>query len=297
MATVAVNAATAARTTIRRRQRDGLPRFTDRLTLGASEIEVSPFCLGMVSTPDTVLAAYDAGINFFFVTADMHWPLYEAMREGLRRLFARGPELRSRMVVGVVSYATQPEFCWAPFQEVLEAVPGLGHIDVTVAGGAYGHEFGTRREVYAAHREERWVGARAIGATFHDRLAAAAAIREGDIDIAFIRYNPGHPGAQLDVMPHVAPDTKTRVYNFKSTESFVAPARMRALGLHDDFWYPDPTDYYRFALTRPEIDGVLCSPSTPTELHALETALALGPLDDEEERYLIDLARLDANRP
>src|SRR5438105_15757078 len=35
--------------------------------------------------PDTVLRAFDRGMNFFFVTADMHWPYYEGMRQGQRR--------------------------------------------------------------------------------------------------------------------------------------------------------------------------------------------------------------------
>src|SRR5436190_890300 len=66
-------------------RRAALPRMTDRLDLGSKGLRVSPFCLGRVKSPDTVLAAFDAGINFFFVTADMHWPGYENLREG--RLF------------------------------------------------------------------------------------------------------------------------------------------------------------------------------------------------------------------
>ena len=57
-----------------------LPRFTDRLALGGQGLAVSPFCVGMVALPETIGAAFDAGINFFFVSADMHWPLYEATR-------------------------------------------------------------------------------------------------------------------------------------------------------------------------------------------------------------------------
>jgi hypothetical protein len=281
-----------------RPKRRRLPRMTDRLPLGRQPmLQVSPFCQGMVSTPDAVLTAFDAGINFFFLTADMHWPLYESTREGLRRLLARGPVMREQIVVGVVSYATQPEFCWVPYEEVLEAVPGLEHIDVTIAGGAYGHEYPARREVYRQHLAVGHVGVRAIGATFHDRHAAADAIAAGELDVAFIRYNPSHPGARTDVFPRVTRQTTTLVYNFKSLESFVDPARCAALGLDDAYWYPEPTDYYRFAVSRPEIDGVLCSPGTPAEVQSLRMALELGPLDEEEQTYLIDLASLDAAHP
>ena len=35
------------------------------------------------------------------------------------------------------------------------------------------------------------------------------------------------------------------------------------------YWHPDVTDYYRFALSRPELDGLLVSPGTPGEVAAL----------------------------
>ena len=49
-----------------------------------------------------------------------------------------------------------------------------------------------------------------------------------------------------------------------------------------DYWRPEVTDYYRFALTRREIDGLLCAPGTPEEIRGLARALERGPLDDEE---------------
>ena len=109
-----------------------------RLALGETGLLVSPVCLGMVAEPEIVSAAYRAGINFFFLSADMHWPLYEPLRQGLRALFRASPRARKRVVVAVVSYVTQPEFCSMPFEEVLEAVPELGHVDVAVIGGSAG---------------------------------------------------------------------------------------------------------------------------------------------------------------
>src|ERR1043165_4314286 len=100
-----------------------LPKLTDRLPLGASGVVVSPFCVGMSPDPMTIPAAYEAGINFFFVTADMHWPLYEPLRRGLRML------PRDDIVIAAASYVTQPEFCRAPFLEVLAELPELRRLD------------------------------------------------------------------------------------------------------------------------------------------------------------------------
>src|SRR3954463_12328826 len=122
------------------RGRTALPRMTDRLPLGPDGLRVSPFCLGLAGEAATVPAAFDAGVNFFFVSADMHWPLYENTRRGLADLLARGGGVRDEVVVAGVCYPTQPEFCTAPFEELVAAVPGLKTLDVLLAGGVYGWE-------------------------------------------------------------------------------------------------------------------------------------------------------------
>ena len=69
-----------------------LPKLTDRYPLG-NGLEISPFCLGLVGDEDVVPAAFEAGINFFFISADMHWPVYEQTRRGLdmiKRIAAQG---------------------------------------------------------------------------------------------------------------------------------------------------------------------------------------------------------------
>src|SRR5206468_4192843 len=147
-------------------------------------LRVSPFCLGLVASEDTVCAAFEAGINFFFLTADLHWPVYEPLRRGLAKLLTRGGGIREQMVIGVVSYATQTEFPAAALREAVEAVPGLGSVDIAIAGGAYSAEFPARLELYRAFRRDRYLGVRAIGTTFHDRAAAVLATNQNLVDIA-----------------------------------------------------------------------------------------------------------------
>jgi len=296
-----------------------LPQFTDRLALGREGLAVSPFCLGIVRMPETIGAAFDAGINFFFLTADMHWPLYRNSRRGLRELLARGHGVRDQIVVAAVCYPTQPEFCSMPFEERLEEIPGLDRLDVLIAGGAYAGEFAARLPVYQEHRRTGFAGCRAIGATFHDRSAALRALVENAVDIAFVRYNSGHAGARRDLFPHLglgkgvrsllceAPSGPFRqktsdtfsslLFGFKSTFGYVRPEQMTAMGLPGkDYWQPMFTDHYRFALSRPELDGLLIAPGTPKELHALAEALEKGPLDEEEQTYLMHAALVAQGR-
>jgi hypothetical protein len=273
-----------------------LPRAGDRARLGALEVGVSPVCLGIVADPRVVPAAFDAGVNFFFLTADMHWPLYEPLRRGLAMLLARGGGVRDQIVVGVVSYVTQPEFCHLPFREVVDAVPGLGRADVTIAGGAYAQDLLARLVEYRRHREGDVPGARGTGASFHDRAAAREAIRHGLVDLAYVRYNPIHRGADEDLFPHLGASGQTLVYNFKSTAGHLSEARCRALGLAPGDFRPAVTDHYRFALTRPEVDGILCALGTERHVRELVDALAAGPLDEEGIQYMKDLGDLAAGR-
>jgi len=272
-----------------------LPRLTDRLPLGASGLEVSPICVGIVRDPDTIPAAFEAGINFFFVTADMHWPIYDATRRGLTDLLEAYPGARDTIVVGAVCYVTQPVFMWAPFEEVIEAIPGLARVDLTIAGGSYRPDFAAREQVLQVHRAKHHAGARAIGASFHDRSVAREVLDRDSLDIAYIRYNPVHPGARDDLFPQLRPRGDGRrclLYNFKSTFGHLAEDDYAPLGVRDDFWRPHPTDYYRFALSEPALDGILCAPDSPDQIRELADALAKGPLDDEDRQYLLDLGEL-----
>ena len=286
-----------------RSRRKRLPQFKDRLVLGDQGLRVSPYCLGWVHSAETIVAAFDAGINFFFISTDLHWPGYEATRRGVRELLAREPKIRDQIVVAAVCYQTRPIFCYGPFQELLEEMPGVERLDVLIAGAVYGDEQGKRFPVYQEHRETGYLGARAIGMSFHDRSLALEAIRDKLVDIAFIRYNPDHPGAAKDLFPHLYSSSsrngrsrgrkaaRTLLFNFKSTFGYVPPAEMEAMSLPGSiYWHPQITDHYRFVLSRPEIDGILMGPRTPEELQGVANAVTRGPLTVDEQAYLMDVA-------
>src|SRR5262249_28995186 len=129
-------------------RRVALPRTTDRIAIGETGLSISPICLGWVRDPDTIAAAFDVWINFFFLTGYLHWPIYEGTRRGLAALLARGRRVREQIVVAVASYIAQPDFAYGPFSEVLESVPRLRYIDMTVIGGTYGSDFPARRNIH-----------------------------------------------------------------------------------------------------------------------------------------------------
>jgi hypothetical protein len=272
-------------------QPTSLPKVTDRLPLGESGLQVSPICLGNVRDPKIVPAAFDAGVNFFFVTGDLHWPVYEGLRRGLELLLARGGGVRDEIVVVVCSYCTQPEFPVGAMRETVEAVAGLARVDVAVAGGAYGRELLHRYRLFERLRKERHLGTRAIGASFHDREAAATATSHGLFDVSYVRYNTIHPGARIDLFPYLTRPTRSLLYNFTTTQGYVSDQDWDRLELPDLGWRPTITDHYRFALTRPEMSGLLVSFHDVAHVDGLAQALAQGPLSQDEERLMLDIGR------
>ncbi len=271
--------------------RPRLPQFSDRLPLGATGLSVSPLCLGITGDERTVLAAYEMGVNFFFLSADLHWPLYEYTRRGLSRLFMENRAAREQVVVGVVSYLSQPLFEALQFHEVVDAVAGLRWVDLLLAGAVSGnHDCAPRLVSLATARARGHVGARTIGATFHSRRHALLSLNSGSIDLGYLRYNPRHPGALMDVFPYLQRPPRSLAFGFKSTMFHVQGALIPRLGLNAYQWRPTITDHYRFALSSRHLQGVLASPMRPTELVEIHDALASGALWPEEQQYMIQLS-------
>jgi len=276
--------------------RSRLPKATDRLPVGTTGLSVSPLCLGITS-PGVVRAAFEAGVNFFFLTGDLHWPLYEGLRRGLADLFASVPASRDQVVVAVTSYLEEPMFRYLQFHEVIAAVPGLQRVDILVCGAvAGGASLGARLPGIQRARSAGHLGARAIGASFHDRATAVASLNSDLLDLHYIRYNTAHPGAEVDLFPLLKADRTSLLFNFKSMLSVVSAERFHQLGFGGDDWLPRPVDYYRFVISEPRIDGLLCSPATDQELSELIALLEQPPLSTQQREYMAWLSTLATPR-
>lgn len=270
-------------------ERARLPRLADRISVGP--LSVSPFCLGMVADWRMVPAAFRRGVNFFFVSSDLHWPRYEPLRRGLSALARQSPSAAAEVVVAMVSYVPYDDFVATSLAEGLQALgPELGEAALLVAGAVTGEDYDrrlatTRRLLGRAH-----LGARAVGMSFHDHEAALGACQsEGALDVVFSRYNALRPSARTRLLDHLPPASGPRRFCFKTTGSVTpglsrlpTPARILP-GSH--------VDAYRFALSHPAVDGLLLSPQSELELDELEAGLEAGPLSAEEQDLLTATVR------
>ncbi len=266
--------------------RTALPTLADRVRVG--RFEVSPYCVGGVDDADVIPAAFDAGCNFFFVSADMHWPRYSPSRKGLAALFARGTAVRDRVVVAAVSYVAQPEFAAGPICELIEDIPGMKRADITLAGGCYARDID--RRIPALTLASEFHGASAHGATFHDRKAAARALSDDRLHVVFARFNALHRGARREILPKVTAETNPL---FLFTTAHGVRTR-EALGLPESNWIPTHTDHYKYALADDRVAGILCAPRRLSELEDLQRMVTEAPLSQPQLKYIDVLGDLAA---
>jgi len=125
--------------------------------------------------------------------------------------------------------------------------------------------------------------ARAIGASIHDRARAGRLAKDSILDLLMIRYNAAHPGAESDVFPHLA-SRRPAVVAYTATSWRKLLRRPRG--------WKGPVmsagDCYRWCLSSPHVDVVLCGPRTAAELREDIAAVEKGPLPEA------DLARMRA---
>ena len=251
---------------------------------------MSPICIGMTKDPQVITAAFERGVNFFFLSADLHWPHYSATRHGLISLLTKNPSARDSIVLAVVSYSPSG-FCASAFVDLVLSYPILKRFDVLVAGGTRSNDFKVRcADLSQCVKQNLW-RARAVATTVHDRKAVPRCLSDGDADWVLFRYNPLHPGGEVDVLPFVPCSESKLLFTFKSVTGVPSAEDYVAAQIGDDYWRPRPQDAYRFALSQPAIQGVLCSPGSPSEVVELEAALSEPPLTPEERTSMKVLAK------
>jgi aryl-alcohol dehydrogenase-like predicted oxidoreductase len=133
-------------------------------------------------------------------------------------------------------------------------------------------------------REEGKV--RRIGVSIHDRKRAARLAAEGPLDFFMIRYNAAHPGAEVDIFPHL-PEKKPVIV------AYTATCWTKLLRAPKGWSGPAATagDCFRFCLSNPNVDVVLSAPKTAAQMKENMQAIERGPLSDDEMAHMRALGK------
>jgi aryl-alcohol dehydrogenase-like predicted oxidoreductase len=251
--------------------------FARRIRLPRGGPEVGRIGLGSSFGvgPDALELAFERGINFFY-WGSIRRP---GFGRGVRRLAQRH---RERIAVALQSYARWPAaLLRSRFEAGLRRL-GLDYADVLILGW---HNQRPPQRILDAALELRERGrARHLLLSGHQRPFFPEMAKEGLFDLFMVRYNAAHRGAEQDVFPLLPGGAKRPgivAYTATRWGTLLDPRRAppgeRA---------PGAGDCYRFCLSSPAVDLVLCGPASLEHVRQAADALDAGPLDAEELAWM-----------
>ncbi len=224
--------------------------------------------------PAGVEAAFERGVNYLFWTQLRTGPA----RPVIRRALARD---RERYVLvggsGLTYFAGSVRRACEKWLQVF----GTDYLDVFQIYWLGKMSFWSARIVdeMVKLREEGKV--RALAVSIHDRPWAGRLADDSPLDLLMLRYNAAHPGAERDVFPHLARRRPAVV-------AYTATSWRKLLSRPRGWDGPVMTagDCYRFCLSSPHVDVVLCGPKDRKQLDEDLAALEKGPLTPEEDAWM-----------
>lgn len=219
--------------------------------------------------------AFERGINY------LYWGTVRRP-EFARAMVNLSKRHRDELILTIQSYSKDPDSIEGEVEEAL-ASADLEHFDFLLLGNRSEVPEDAYVEVCERLRERGKV--RFMSISSHNRpmlptLLARHAAGESPYELLMLRYNAVHRGAERDVFPFV-PETglKPLIVAYTAT-------RWRHL-LDPDKMPPGEKpvtarDCYRYSLSHPAVDMVLCGPASTEQMREALLALERGPLEAGE---------------
>jgi aryl-alcohol dehydrogenase-like predicted oxidoreductase len=258
------------------RREDPVTDLRTPIALGQTGLRTSRLGIGSSFTTDArvIEEAVDQGVNY------LYWGSLRRSAFG-RAIRAVAQRARDRVVVTVQSY-TRVAVLMAPSIEIALRRTGLASFDFLLLG-MWNRPPGPALVDAALRLKERGL-VRHLMLSTHNRPSLQDHFRafergESPYDVFMLRYNAVHRGAEQDVFPHLPLDRRPGVLAYTATRwgHLCDPAKMPA-GESP----PPARDCYRFALSHPAVDMVLCGPKDREQMQEALRALDAGPLAPEE---------------
>jgi aryl-alcohol dehydrogenase-like predicted oxidoreductase len=225
--------------------------------------------------PEGLALAFDHGINYFY-WGSIRRP---GFGRGVRELARRG---REKIVVALQSYARWPAALLRRAVESGLHRLAIDYADVLILGWYNQRPPQAILDAALALRARGRV--RHLLLSGHRRTFFPVMAEEGIFDLFMVRYNAAHRGAESEVFaklggderrPGICAYTATRWGTLLDRRRLPAGERV-----------PGARHCYRFCLTHPGVDMVLCGPAGTEQVREAIRALEEGPLDAEELAWM-----------
>jgi aryl-alcohol dehydrogenase-like predicted oxidoreductase len=217
-----------------------------------------------IAAGDVERAFHELGINYFFVT-----PRMKGLVEGIRRLIANGHRDEIVLAMGAaVPTGGGVRSAWKKATRLFD----VEQIDVFHLFWVQAHWYVTGK-TWPAMRELKENGqVKALAVSIHDRPMARSLCDELELDVLMCRYNAAHRGAEKEIFASL-PASKPAIVSYTATRW---GRLLKPVGELAPMTAPE---CYRFALSHPRVDLVLCGASSYGELAADAEAVLSGPID------------------
>lgn len=238
------------------------------------------FASGFGIDENGVRAAFAAGINYVFCPAGAKPVLTDPLKEALR-LHRDHFVVATGTTLGFLGGSVRREA--ARMQRRL----GTDYLDLFKLHWLGRTSAWTDSTVAALIELKQSGQTRAIGVSIHDRPRAGRLAEDSPLDALMIRYNASHPGAERDIFPHCQKRRPVII-------AYTATDWRKLLSAPAGWTGPVPTagDCYRFCLSSPHVDLVLCGSASERELTENLRALEKGPLTAEEMGWMRDFGKV-----
>ena len=231
---------------------------------------------------DVERAFHELGVNYFFFTGRD-----DGMREGLRNLIAAGH--RDEIVIAGGANVPTGFGVRGAFDKDCRAL-GTDRLDVFQVFWVQYHWYVTGKTWPAMRKLKEDGRVKMLGMSIHDRPLARRLVDELGLDMLMIRYNAAHRGAEREIFADL-PAARPAIVAYTATRwgKLLEPAKGQTP--------MTPEECYRFPLSNPNVDVVLCGPRSYEELEQDARGVAKGPLPESrlaEIRAFGDVVRATA---
>ena len=242
--------------------------------LGQTGLRVGP--MGVAASYGVPAAAveraFERGVNYLYWGSLRRGAFAQAIRNLARQ--------RERMVLVLQSYTRLPSLLDFSIKRALRALR-LDYADVLLLG--LWNKPVPRRILDACEAARARGLVRFLAISSHNRKLVADLAATRSLDVVHFRYNAAHPGAEIDIFPHLSQESRAGMVSFTATSwgQLLKPAK----GAPSER-VPSASDCYRFVLTRPEVDLCLTGPANAAQMEEALKALDRGPMDEEELAWM-----------
>ena len=254
--------------------------FLERREIGKTGMVTSRLGIGSTfnASASVIEAAFERGINYLY-WGSVRQPEFATAMVNLSRRH------RDELVLTVQSYSQDPGTIEAEVEEAIKTA-GLEFFDFLLLGSRPEVPAQAYVEVFERLRSRgliRFMSLSSPNRPLIPRLLEDYADDASPYELLMFRYNAVPRGAEKDVFPLMPDGPRPMIATYTAT---------RWGHLLDASKMPEgeaplsASDCYRFSLSNPAIDMVICGPANGEQMNEAISALEQGPLAPEERERI-----------